>query len=302
MSHRDVDFEIPQEVLDLYDDYAHGGMDRRTFMRRLSAFATATVSVSMLAACVTPDYSEKTADVSPASKDIHVETFSYLSKGIGKEPRREISGDLVLPANITSPKGGVVVIHENRGLNPYIKDVARRVAKAGYVALAPDALSPLGGYPGNDDDGRTLQRQRDRAEMLSDFIAAAEVLRDHESTNGKIAAVGFCFGGGVSNLMAARLDWLAGAVPYYGGWPTTEDAALVQAPLQIHLGELDKRVNAGWPAYEAALKANGVDFEAFVYQGANHGFHNNTTGRFDEKAAALAWQRTTDFFDRVLKS
>ncbi len=302
MSQTNIDFEIPQEVLDLYDDYAHGGMDRRTFMRKLSAFATATVSVSMLAACVTPDYSEKTADVSSASKDIQVETFSYLSDGIGKEPPREISGDLVLPANIKRPKGGVVVIHENRGLNPYIKDVARRVAKAGYVALAPDALSPLGGYPGNDDDGRALQRKRDRAEMLSDFIKAAEVLRDHESTNGKITAMGFCFGGGVSNLMAARLDWLAGAVPYYGGWPTAEDAARVKAPLQIHLAELDKRVNAGWPAYEAALKANDVNFDAFMYPNTNHGFHNNTTGRYDEKAAALAWQRTTGFFDRVLKA
>lgn len=294
------DYDIPQGVLDLYDEYAHGGMDRRTFLHRLGVFATAAVSVSALAACVTPDYSEATSEVKSSAPEITVESFSYFSEGMGKEAPREITGDLVLPAGASTPRGGVVVIHENRGLNPYIKDVARRVAAAGYVALAPDALSPLGGYPGNDDDGRALQRQRDRSEMLSDFLRAADVLRKHPACNGKVAAVGFCFGGGVANLMAARLPWLAGAVPYYGGWPTADDAAMVNAPLLVHLGELDERVNAGWPDYEAALIANDVEYEAHIYPGANHGFHNNTTPRYDADSAQLAWSRTLAFFDRVL--
>lgn len=296
------DYEIPQEVLNLYDEYAHGGMDRRTFIRRLSVFATATVSASALAACVSPDYSEKTAEVPADTADVDVETFTYRSEGMGKEAPRDISGDLVIPAGAKTPRGGVVVIHENRGLNPYIKDVARRVAAAGYVALAPDALSPLGGYPGNDDDGRALQRQRDRSAMLADFIEAANVLRAHPACNGKVAAVGFCFGGGVSNLMAARLPWLSGAVPYYGGWPTAEDAAKVACPLLIHLGELDQRVNAGWPDYEAALKANDVKYDAHIYAGANHGFHNNTTPRYDADAAALSWERTLAFFGETIGS
>lgn len=294
------DYEIPQAVLDLYDDYAHGGMDRREFVRRLGFFATATVSATTLAACLSPDYSTRTADVSPDADDIVTETFEYRVEGLGKEEPRTISGDLVMPAGLTEPVGGVLVVHENRGLNPYIKDVARRVAKAGYVALAPDALSPLGGYPGNDDDGRALQRDRDRAEMLEDFKRGAQELLDHPMTTDKIAVVGFCFGGAVSNLLAARLPWLAGAVPFYGGWPTAEDAALVEAPLLIHLAELDERVNAGWPDYEAALKANNVDYEMYMYEGANHGFHNNTTPRYDPDAAALAWSRTLAFFDQVL--
>lgn len=294
------DYNIPQGVLDLYDEYAHGGIDRRTFMRRLGAFATATVSVNALAACVSPDYSSATSEVPVTTAKINVESFSYRSEGMGKEPARDIRGDLVLPALMTEPRGGVIVIHENRGLNPYIKDVARRVALAGYVAFAPDALSPLGGYPGNDDAGRALQKERDRSEMLADFIRAAEVLKDHPACNGKVAAVGFCFGGGVSNLMAARLPWLAGAVPYYGGWPTAKDAARVNCPLQIHLGELDTRVNAGWPEYEGALVANRVNYEAFIYEGANHGFHNNTTPRYDADAAQLAWSRTLAFFETVL--
>lgn len=287
---------IPQAVLDLYDDYAHGGMDRRTFLHRLSAFSVAGMSTAALAACVSPDYSETTQQVTPADPSIDVQTFAYDSpKGGGR-----ITGDLVLPAGADGPVGGVVVVHENRGLNPYIKDVARRVAAAGYVALAPDALSPLGGYPGNDDDGRTLQRQRDRGEMLEDFLQAAEVLRDHPATNGKIAVMGFCFGGGVANLAAARLPWLSGAVPFYGGWPTAEDAAMVEAPLLIHLGELDTRVNAGWPPYEAALIAEGATYDAHIYEGANHGFHNDTTPRFDPDAAALAWERTLAFFKDTL--
>ncbi|MEL6472947.1 MAG: dienelactone hydrolase family protein [Pseudomonadota bacterium] len=287
---------IPQAVFDLYDAYAHGEMDRRSFFASLSKYAVGGMTTAALAACVMPDYSGAEAIVSSADPALDVERFTYASpKGGG-----EISGDLVIPAAASMPLGGVVVVHENRGLNPHIRDVARRVAKAGYVALAPDALSSLGGYPGNDDDGRALQRQRDRAEMVEDFIAAAEVLRDHPATTGKIACVGFCFGGAVSNLMAARLPWLAGAVPYYGGWPTAEDAARVECPLQIHLAGLDTRVNAGWPDYEAALAAADKSYSLHMYEGVNHGFHNDTTSRYDPAAAALAWSRTTDFFDRVL--
>ena len=288
---------IPQAVLDLYDDYAHGGMDRRTFIESLGAFtAVVGLSAPALAACVSADYSDSDERVSQGDRAFETERFTYNSPRGGGD----ITGGLVIPAGVELPVGGVVVVHENRGLNPYIQDVARRVARAGYVALAPDALSPLGGYPGNDDDGRALQRQRDLAEMLEDFLEAARVLRDHPATNGKVAVVGFCFGGGVANLAAARLPWLAGAVPYYGGWPTAEDAAAVEAPLLIHLGELDQRVNAGWPAYEAALRAEGVDYEAHIYPGANHGFHNDTTPRYDPASAELSWERTLAFFDRVL--
>jgi carboxymethylenebutenolidase len=288
--------DIPQAVFDLYDDYCHGGMDRRAFFERLGVFAVGGLTVSSLAACVMPDYSEETQQTSAKDASLNVSNVTYASpKGGG-----EISGDLVIPANAKAPLGGVLVIHENRGLNPYIKDVARRAALAGYVSLAPDALSPLGGYPGNDDDGRALQRQRDRGEMLEDFIAGAEYLRDHPACSGKVACVGFCFGGAISNLLAVRLPWLSGSVPFYGGWPTAEQAADVQVPLMQQLASLDTRVNAGWPAYEAALKANGKTYTAHMYEGVNHGFHNDTTPRFDPDAAALAWSRTTAFFDEVL--
>ena len=180
------------------------------------------------------------------------------------------------------------------------KDVARRTALAGYIALAPDALFPLGGYPGNDDDGRALQATRDRDEMLADFMAAAEALRDHPECNGKVACVGFCFGGAITNLMAVNQPWLSASVPFYGGWPSAEDAARVKVPLMIHLAGLDTRVNAGWPDYEAALTANEAVYQAFIYEGANHGFHNDTTPRYDAAAAGLAWSRTLAFFEEKL--
>ena len=287
---------IPQPVFDLYDAYAHGQMDRRSFFASLSKYAVGGLTVSSLAACVMPDYSGAKEQTSAKDSALDVETFTYASpKGGG-----QISGDLVKPANAKGKLGGVVVIHENRGLNPHIKDVARRVAKAGYVALAPDALSPLGGYPGNDDDGRELQSKRDRGEMLEDFIAAAETLRAHPACSGKVACVGFCFGGAISNMLAVRLPWLAGAVPYYGGWPTEAEAAQMNVPLQIHLAGLDTRVNAGWPAYEAALAANNKSYTLHMYDNVNHGFHNDTTPRYDAGAATLAWDRTLEFFDRVL--
>jgi carboxymethylenebutenolidase len=206
-----------------------------------------------------------------------------------------MAGYLVRPAG-TAPLPGVLIVHENRGLNPHIKDVARRAAKAGYAAFAPDALYPLGGYPGNDDDGRTLQAERDSASMLADFMAGAEFLRDHKTSNGKVATTGFCFGGAITNLMAVKQPWLACSVPFYGGWPSAEEAAQLEVPLQLHLAGLDERVNAGWSAYKAALEAAGKPYEVYIYDGVNHGFHNDTTSRYDETAAKLAWSRTLDFF------
>jgi carboxymethylenebutenolidase len=286
-----TDIEVTQGVFDLYDEYCHGKISRRVFFEKLKAFAIGGVSVAALAHAVLPKYA--TAQQIPADDSrIASERLTYSSpNGAG-----EMSGLFVKPAAMDAPRGGVVVIHENRGLNPHIEDVARRVAVAGYVAFAPDGLYPLGGYPGNDDDGRTLQSQRDRGEMLEDFVAAAEFLQSHADCDGRVACSGFCYGGGVANMLAVRNPTLAAAVPFYGGWPTAEEAAQVKAPLLIHLAGLDERINAGWPAYEEALKANDVDYEAHIYEGANHGFHNDTTPRFDPDAAKLAWDRTLAFF------
>lgn len=285
--------DIPEEVFELYDAYCHGQMSRRAFFDGLGKYAVGGLTVSSLAACVLPDYEK--VQTGPGEDGLWEETIVFPSpKGAG-----EMEGYFVRP-DVDHAVGGVVVIHENRGLNPHIRDVARRVARAGFVALAPDALYPLGGYPGNDDDGRALQAKRDRGEMLEDFIAAAEVLKGHAAVNGNVGCVGFCFGGAVANLMAVRLPWLAAAVPFYGGWPTADEAAEVKVPLQIHLAGLDERVNAGWPAYKDALDANGVPYEAYIYPAVHHGFHNDTTPRYDSGAAKLAWSRTVDFFNRNL--
>jgi len=286
-----------QEILDLYDKYAHGLMSRRTFFEKLGAYAVGGLTVTMLAESVLPNYA-LAEQVKPDDERITAKDVPYTSpKGAG-----DMMGYLVMPRNAsaTNKKPGVVVIHENRGLNPYIRDVARRVAVAGYVAFAPDALFPLGGYPGNDDDGRTLQRQRDTGEMVEDFAAAVAFLQNHEACTGNVGCVGFCFGGSVSNRLAAKLPSLKAAVPFYGGGVPAEDVPAIQAPLLIHLGELDERVNAGWPAYEAALKANGKSYEMHMYEGANHGFHNDTTPRYDAHAAELAWSRTLAFFEKHL--
>lgn len=288
---RRTDISVPQGALDLYDAYAHGELSRRGFFSGLSKFAVGGMTVSTLAACIMPDY-EGEQQTREGDSDLVEETLIYESpQGAG-----EMAGYLVKPAGATEPLGGVVVIHENRGLNPHIRDVARRAAQAGYVAFAPDALYPLGGYPGNDDDGRVMQRERGRAEMLFDFMAAAETLRDRKDCSGKVGCVGFCFGGAISNLMAVRQPWLAAAVPFYGGWPAEDEAAFVKVPLQIHLADLDKRVNAGWPPYQAALDAAGAPYEVHMYSDANHGFHNDTTPRYDAEDAALAWSRTLAFF------
>lgn len=287
--------DISQEVFDLYDDYAHNKMDRRQFVEKLSAYAVGSITVGALLSFISPNYKD-TLTIPPDHPGLESNYIEYPSpKGGGT-----IKGLLSTPKDITGKLPAVVVVHENRGLNPYIEDVGRRTALENFISLAPDALSPLGGYPGNDDDGRELQKQRDRYEMLEDFIAAFEYLKNHPHSNGKVGVVGFCFGGWISNMMAVKLPELSAAVPFYGGQPTAEETAQINAPLLLHFAELDTRVNAGWEAYETALKANNKQYTAHFYPGVNHGFHNNTTPRYDETAATMAWQRTIDFFKESL--
>jgi carboxymethylenebutenolidase len=286
---------ISQGVFDLYDDYAHNRIDRRQFMEKLSVYAVGGLTVSSLMSFIMPDYQDK-IQVKADDPRLKSEFVEYDSpKGGGK-----IKGQLSRPVNNNNKLPGVIVVHENRGLNPHIADVGRRAGLEGFLSLAPDALTPLGGYPGNDDDGRALQAKRDRDEMLEDFISAFYYLKSHPECNGKIGVVGFCFGGWISNMMAVRIPELLAAVPFYGGQPDAEDVPAIKAPLLLHFAELDARVNAGWPAYEEALKKHGKDYKAWFYPETNHGFHNDTTPRFDEAAAKLAWQRTVDFFKEKL--
>ncbi len=283
--------DISQEVYDLYDAYAHNQINRRQFIDKLSLYAVGGLTVGALLSFMLPDYGNS---VEIAQDDPRIEStyINYNSpKGGG-----EIKGLLSKPLNASDKMPGVVVVHENRGLNPYIEDVGRRTAVAGFLSLAPDALSPLGGYPGNDDDGRTLQRQRDRNEMLEDFIAAFNHLLNHPDCNGNVGVVGFCFGGWISNMMAVRVPSLKAAVPFYGTQPNASEVPGIKAPLLLHFAELDKRVNEGWPAYEVALKAQDKEYTAHMYPGVNHGFHNNTTPRYNKEAAELAWERTIAFF------
>ncbi|THV57807.1 dienelactone hydrolase family protein [Flagellimonas alvinocaridis] len=287
--------DIKQEVFDLYDDYAHNKIDRKEFMKKLSLYAVGGITLPSLLSFIMPNYKD-TLVVQPDDPSLDSKFITYSSpKGGGN-----IRGLLSKPKNASGKMGGIVVVHENRGLNPYIEDVGRRAALEGFISLAPDALTPLGGYPGNDDDGRTLQRQRDRNEMLEDFIAAYNYLKNHEDCNGKVGVVGFCFGGWISNMMAVKVPDLAAAVPFYGGQPNDEDVEKINAPLQIHYAELDQRVNEGWSDYEAKLKELDKAYEVHFYPEANHGFHNNTTPRFDEAAADLAWKRTIAFFKEKL--
>jgi carboxymethylenebutenolidase len=288
--------DIKQEVFDLYDDYAHNRMGRREFMQKLSVYAVGGLTVASLSSFLMPDYKDA-IQVRSDDPRLHSEYISYSSpKGGGT-----IKALLSRPVDAKGKLGGIVVVHENRGLNPHIEDVARRAALAGFISLAPDALTPLGGYPGNDDQGRELQSKRDKNEMLEDFIAAYYYLKNHKECNGKVGVVGFCFGGGIANSMAVRIPDLAAAVPFYGGQPPTEDVPKIKAPLLLHYAALDTRVNEGWPAYEAALKENGKEYTAYVYPNVNHGFHNDTTPRYDKAAAELAWKRTIDFFHEKLK-
>ena len=283
--------DIKQEVFDLYDDCAHSRINRRTFMEQLSLYAVGGLTVSALMSFLMPDYQTK---IQVKADDTRVKSgyITYPSpKGGGT-----IKGLLAEPAGNKKKLGGIIVVHENRGLNPYIEDVARRAALAGFISLAPDALTPLGGYPGNDDAGRELQSKRDKGEMEEDFIAAYEYLKKHKDCNGKVGVVGFCYGGGIANMMAVRVPGLAAAVPFYGSQPALADVPKIEAPLMLHYAALDTRITAGWPPYEAALKENHKPYEAFIYENANHGFHNDTTPRYDKAAAELAWKRTIDFF------
>ncbi len=286
--------DIRQEVFDLYDDYAHNRIDRREFIEKLSAYAVGGVTVAALLSFISPNYSN--VQIQGNDPRLKSEFVNYDSPQGGGS----IKALLSQPADAKGKLPGVVVVHENRGLNPYIEDVGRRTALAGFLSIAPDALTPLGGYPGNDDDGRNLQSKRDRNEMLEDFIAAFRYLKTHPGCTGKVGVVGFCFGGWISNMMAVRLPDLSAAVPFYGGQPAAEDVPKIKAPLLLHYAGLDTRVNEGWPAYEKELKDNHKEYTAYVYPNVNHGFHNDTTPRYDKAAADLAWERTIEFFKKRL--
>lgn len=287
--------DFDQELLNLYDKYAHNLISRREFFEKSARFAVGGITAAALIDSLMPDYA-LASQVDEKDPRIEIENIEYSSpRGHGK-----IRGYLVRPANTKGKLPGVVVVHENRGLNPYIKDVARRLGAAGFMALAPDGLTPVGGYPGTDEEGKKLQATLDKDKLLQDFIAAFERLKSHDRSNGKVGVVGFCYGGGVSNAMAVRLPDLAAAVPFYGRQASAEDVANIKAPLLIHYAGLDERINQGWPDYERALKANGKKYTAYIYPGVNHGFHNDTTPRYDDEAARLAWKRTVAFFRKNL--
>ena len=284
-----------RRVMRLFDGYVHGQISRRQFLEGTARITASATAAAAILASLSPDYS-LAQQVDPDDESITTSYKKYGSpKGAGV-----MNAYYARPSVIDHKLPAVIVIHENRGLNPYIEDVARRLAVAGFIAFAPDALTPLGGYPGNDDDGRTLQRERDRNEMLEDFLAAIEFVRDHPDCTGKIGTVGFCFGGEMSMRMAVLDSQLGAAVAYYGRHPDPADAPSVKAPLMLHHGELDERVNASWPAFENALKTAGANYLVYEYADANHGFHNDTTPRYDETAAETSWKRTTDFFAQHL--
>lgn len=283
--------DFDQELLELYDYYAHGKISKREFLDRAGKWAVGGVTAVMLLQMLAPNYA-LAQQVAPEDEGIVAERVTYPSpNGHGT-----VNGYLVRPAGVEGSLPAVLVVHENRGLNPYIEDVARRVAKAGFLALAPDGLTSVGGYPGNDDAGRELQATVDGEKLMNDFFAGVEWLLAHEGSTGRVGVTGFCYGGGVANACAVAFPELGGAVPFYGRAPAAEDAAKIKCPLLIHYAELDTRINEGWPAYEAALQAAGVKYEAHIYPGVNHGFHNDTTPRYDAAAAELAWERTVAFF------
>ncbi|MGB5332481.1 MAG: dienelactone hydrolase family protein [Woeseiaceae bacterium] len=288
--------DMDRRVMQLFDGYVHGQITRREFLDRVAAVTASGVAAAMLLKSLSPDYA-LAQQVDPNDKALSVSYKKYTSpKGAGI-----MRGYYARPAVIQHKLPAVVVIHENRGLNPYIEDVARRLGMAGFIAFAPDALTPLGGYPGNDDDGRALQRQRDGAEMIEDFVAAVQFLQQHPDCTGKVGAVGFCFGGGMAMRLAVRLPDVAAAVAFYGRHPSADEAEAIRAPLMLHHAELDERVNASWPDFEKSLQDAGRNFTNYDYAGVNHGFHNDTTPRYDKPAAELAWQRTVDFFSRHLE-
>ena len=287
--------KFDRRVMRLFDGYVHGQISRRQFLDGTAKITASVTAAAAILASLSPDYA-LAQQVDPDDKSINTTYKKYSSpKGAGV-----MNAYYARPAVVEHKLPAVVVIHENRGLNPYIEDVARRLAVAGFIAIAPDALTPLGGYPGNDDEGRVLQRERDRNEMVEDFLAAVEFVRDHPDCTGKVGTVGFCFGGSMSLDMAIRVPELTAAVAYYGRHPDPAEAASINASVMLHHGELDERVNASWPDFEKGLKAADASYVAYEYADANHGFHNDTTPRYDEEAAELSWQRTTDFFAKHL--
>jgi carboxymethylenebutenolidase len=285
---------IPQEAFDWYDEYAHGDIDRRTFLARLGSLAIAGLTVGVITEALLPNYAlaEQVSFNDETIKASYLEFPSPQCFGKGR-------GYWVVPRNLQGKASMVLVVHENRGLNPYIEDVARRLAKQGYIAFAPDALYSVGGYPGNDDAGRDLQKNLDPAKIEQDFIAAANFLKTHELSNGKVGVVGFCYGGYISNLLATMPEVISAAVPFYGT-PAKSNVEKVKGPLLLQFAETDERVNAAWPEYEKALKANSANYQAHTYPATQHGFHNDSTARYNKEAAELAWSRTLAFFKQHL--
>ena len=296
MEERKKASDYPQELLDLFHEYQHGDIDRRKFLDRARKFAVGGVTAMALFESLKPNY----AWAQQVPKDDSRLKLEYATVP-SPQGNGTIRGYLARPANASGKLPGVLVIHENRGLNPYIEDVARRFAVANFVAFAPDGLTSVGGYPGDDEKGAVKFREVDGPKMVEDFVASAGWLKARPDCTGKIGVVGFCFGGGIANTLAVRIPDLGAAVPFYGRQPSAEDTAKIKAPLMLHYAGNDQGVNVGWPAFEAALKTNNKKYEAFVYEGTQHGFHNDTTPRYDEAAAKLAWQRTLDFLNKNLR-
>jgi len=287
--------DFDQELLILFDAYVHGAIDRRGFLDKARKFAVGGVTAAMLLDQLNPNFAEAQV-ISPEDKRIKTERVSYPSP----QGNEKTSGCLVRPVNATGRLPGVLVVHENRGLNPHIEDIARRLALENFMTFAPDALAPLGGYPGSEDEARSLFQKLDRPKTAEDMLAAAHYLKARPDCTGKIGVVGFCWGGGVAHTLATRMPDLAAAVPFYGSNPEPAEAAKVKAPLLVHMAESDKRINDRWPEYAAALKEANVPHTGHIYPGTQHGFNNDTTPRYDEAAAKLAWQRTVDFFKKHL--
>jgi carboxymethylenebutenolidase len=287
--------DFDRRILELYDGYVHGRMSKRQFLDHAAKYTVGGMTAAAVLESLQPDYA-LAQQVAPDDPAIVTERIEYASpEGTGT-----IRGLMARPAGAEAPLPAVLVVHENRGLNPYIEDVVRRLGKAGYLAMGPDGLSSLGGYPGNDDEGRTMQRSLESTKLMEDFFAGFQYLVDHPDSTGRVGAVGFCYGGGVVNALAVAFPEMAAAVPFYGRQPDAADVPAIQAPLMLHYAERDENINAGWPGYEAALKANGKVYEAYIYPGVEHGFHNDTTPRYDAEAAELAWERTLGFFERHL--
>jgi len=290
--------DFPKEVLSLFDRYVHGGIDRRGFLEKASKYAVGGMTAAAMLEALRPNF-VLGEQISATDSRIKGEDLSYPSP----QGNSTTKGYLVRPANATGKLPAILVVHENRGLNPHIRDIARRLAVANFIAFAPDALAPVGGYPGDEEKATQMFGQLDGAKRTEDFVAAANWIKGHAQSTGKLGSVGFCFGGGVVNTLAVRLgEGLSAGVPFYGAQPPAADVAKIKAHMLIHYAGMDDRINAGWPAYEAALKANKVHYEQYTYAGANHGFNNDTTPRFDEAAAKLAWQRTMDWFNKYVRA